>query len=143
MVIPDLNVLVYVYNASAPRHLLAVRWWEDQINGGASIGICWPVLQGFVRLLTGRQIVTDPYSPEEVFSLIDGWLAFPSVRLLGTTPQTYLNFRKLVQRYRISGSMTTDALIAALVLEHGAVLASNDTDFLRFREIRVLDPLST
>ena len=142
MFVPDLNILVYAYNASAPKHALAAKWWEDQINGGATIGICWPVLQGFVRLLSGRQIVAEPYSSEELFGFIDGWLAWPSVRLLGTSDQTYSHFRKLVREHGISGAMTTDALIAAFALEHGAVLISNDTDFLRFREIRVLDPLS-
>ena len=28
MIIPDVNLLVYSYNADAPFHLAAKRWWE-------------------------------------------------------------------------------------------------------------------
>jgi uncharacterized protein len=35
----------------------------------------------------------------------------------------------------------TDAALAALALEHGAVLCSTDRDFCRFRGLAVLDPL--
>lgn len=32
--------------------------------------------------------------------------------------------------------------LAALAMEHGVPVCSNDTDFARFRELRWIDPLS-
>jgi predicted nucleic acid-binding protein len=32
LIIPDVNLLVYAYNADAPFHLPAKRWWEG-VNG--------------------------------------------------------------------------------------------------------------
>lgn len=33
MIVPDLNLLLYAYNADAPEHHAARRWWEDLVNG--------------------------------------------------------------------------------------------------------------
>ncbi len=140
MILPDVNVLIYAYNASAPLHREAVKWWEGHVNDGSSIGVCWPVFQGFVRLLGGRHVVAEPYSAQELFGIADEWWARPSVRLLSATEHTYSYFRRLMETYDLSGSMATDALIAAFALEHRGTLATNDTDFLRFRELSVVNP---
>jgi len=42
---------------------------------------------------------------------------------------------------RITGPLVTDAALAALALEHGAVLCSIDRDFRRFRGLTLVDPL--
>lgn len=39
------------------------------------------------------------------------------------------------------GNLTTDAHLAALAVEANATLQTADTDFLRFRGVRWLDPL--
>jgi predicted nucleic acid-binding protein len=38
-------------------------------------------------------------------------------------------------------NLTTDAHIAALALEHGFVVATNDADFARFDGVRTTNPL--
>jgi uncharacterized protein len=142
LIFVDVNILVYAYNKSAPHHQQAAVWWEAQVNSAAPVGICWPVFQGFMRLLGGRHIVAEPYSAKELFKIAEDWWARPSVRLLGATSQTYARYRSLMENYALSGAMSTDALIAAFSLEHGATLFSNDTDFLRFRELRIKNPLA-
>jgi toxin-antitoxin system PIN domain toxin len=141
VILPDVNLLVYAFNRSAPLHKKAASWWEDQINGGQAIGVPWPVFAAFVRLMTGRLILEDPYTPREVFEIAAEWWARPNVRLLEPTAETYRRFRALMEAYELSGSATSDALIASFALEHRARLATNDTDFLRFRELRVVNPL--
>ena len=135
-----MNVLIYAYNASAPLHRAAAQWWEEQVNGGSSVGVCWPVFQGFIRLLGERHVVEQPYSSEELFAIADEWWARPSIRLLSATDHTYRHFRRLMEAHGLSGSMATDALIPAFALEHRGTLATNDTDFLRFRELSVVNP---
>ena len=140
MLIPDANLLIYAFNASAPLHLKARRWWEKEVNEGTALGIPWPVFQAFLRLLTSPSVVVRPYSSAEIFKLSDEWWSRPNIALLEPSRLTYSHFRRLVERYELAGSITTDALIAAFVIEHKARLASNDTDFLRFEEIKVLNP---
>lgn len=141
MILPDVNLLVYTFNASAPNHVKSARWWEDVVNSGTVAGVCWPVFQGFVRLLTNRQIVTEPYRAGELFTIAGAWWSRPNVRLLAPTSETYRIFRELMEVHDLSGAASTDALIAAHAIEHDAVLATNDTDFLRFPGLRVENPL--
>ncbi len=46
-----------------------------------------------------------------------------------------------METYALSGNAATDALIAAFALEHGGRLVTNDTDFFRFEDLTVENPL--
>ena len=48
---------------------------------------------------------------------------------------------KLVSDHGATGPLVTDAVLAALAMEQGALLASTDQDFRRFPELRWLNPL--
>lgn len=51
--------------------------------------------------------------------------------------------QKLLESDEIVGlPLVTDAVLAALAIEHGALLASTDQDFRRFPELRWQNPLS-
>jgi predicted nucleic acid-binding protein len=50
--------------------------------------------------------------------------------------------RRGTLRQRSGGNQVTDAQIAALAVEHGAVLHTADSDFLRFPGLRWLNPLT-
>jgi predicted nucleic acid-binding protein len=49
--------------------------------------------------------------------------------------------REQIAEARVSGPLLTDAALASLALEHGAVLCSTDRDFRRFRDLKLIDPL--
>lgn len=42
----------------------------------------------------------------------------------------------LITRYQLRGTMVSDAQLAALAIEHGLEVCSNDNDFARFSEVR-------
>jgi predicted nucleic acid-binding protein len=42
----------------------------------------------------------------------------------------------------ITGNLVPDAHLAALAIEHGVAVASTDTDFARFTEVRWVNPLA-
>lgn len=44
--------------------------------------------------------------------------------------------------HSVSGSRTTDVVLAALALEHNAQLASADHEFERFAELKWINPLA-
>ena len=48
---------------------------------------------------------------------------------------------QLVEDYQISGPPMSDAVLAALAIEHGATLASTDRGFRRFANLRWVNPL--
>ncbi len=42
---------------------------------------------------------------------------------------------------QVSGPLVPDAALAALAIEHGATLCSTDSDFRRFRGVKLVDPI--
>jgi len=56
--------------------------------------------------------------------------------------EIYQIFSELVVKYRLTGAVTTDTTIAASVIEHQGVLLTNDSDFLRFKEIKIENPFA-
>ena len=49
---------------------------------------------------------------------------------------------KLLETLGTAGNFVTDAQLAALAIEQGAVLQTADSDFLRFRGLRWLNPIA-
>jgi uncharacterized protein len=49
--------------------------------------------------------------------------------------------RELLADGQCYGPLVTDAVLAALAMEHGAELCTNDRDFSRFPNLRVVNPL--
>ncbi len=141
MIVPDLNLLVYTFNASAQQHDNAVTWWEGLLNSSSFVGIPWTVYLGFLRLMTGRHILVRPYSCEEVADIVSKWFSIHTVSLLRPSEKTRQILEKLIVEHQLSGGIVSDAVIAALAIEHDATIHSNDTDFARFNDLRTHNPL--
>ena len=39
MLIPDVNILIYAYDSTSPRHAEARRWWERTLAGDRPVGL--------------------------------------------------------------------------------------------------------
>lgn len=142
MILVDANLLLYAYNASAPEHALASAWLAERLSQPEPVGLCWPVLGAFLRLATHRAVYPSPYSIAEATAIVDAWLERPMVVVLEPGPRHWAIARRLLEGANARGPFAADALLAALALEHGATLATHDPDFLRYRELRTLDPLA-
>ncbi|HEX2644811.1 MAG TPA: type II toxin-antitoxin system VapC family toxin [Thermoanaerobaculia bacterium] len=141
MILPDINLLVYAYNSSAPGHLRAKSWWEECLSGDGTVGLPWAVLLGYLRLMTSRNVLVEPLSPAEAIGHIRSWLERPQTQFLLPGPRHLDLLDNLLRTAGISGSLTTDAHLAALAIEHQAELHSNDADFSRFPGLRWTNPL--
>lgn len=71
------------------------------------------------------------------------WWKQPNIELLSPSHATYKVFEELGRTTQVESALTTDVLIAAFAIERKAQLASNDTDFLRFAGVRLVNPLQT
>jgi uncharacterized protein len=142
MLVPDLNLLVYAFNADAPHHGAAAKWWEDALSGNERVGIPWFVLAGFIRLLSGKVVVKHPYPIKALFKITNEWFELPNVLLLEPTLRTYELMEKLMVEQSLPGSMVTDVFIAAKAMEHDATLCTNDAEFSRFPGLKQSNPLS-
>ena len=142
MKIIDLNILLYVVNSDAAGHARARAWWERLVDEDDEvIGLPWVVLLGFLRIATNARVFPRPLSPDEAAARIDTWLARDNVRLVREKDDHWATLRALLAASGTAGNLTTDAHLAALALTHDAVLVSSDTDFARFRGLRLENPL--
>lgn len=142
MILADANLLLYAYNSSAPEHAAAKAWLEEGLSRPEPFALSWATLGAFLRLATHRAIFPAPYSVAEATRIVDSWLARPMVVLLEPGPRYWSILRPLLETSGSRGPLVADALLAALAIENGAVLASHDQDFRRFPGLELLDPIS-
>ena len=142
MKLPDLNVLIYAVDSSAPLHGPAARWWNASLSGRETIALAWPVLLGFVRLTTNPRLMRTPMSAGEALDYVDRWLGHPVTAVIEPTPRHPRILRDLLGKAGTAANLVPDAHLAALAIEHGAELCSADRDFGRFPGLRWVDPLT-
>jgi uncharacterized protein len=140
VIIPDLNLLLYAYNPGAAAHVEAKAWWQNLLRSGTPVGIPWIVALGFIRLSTTRGVFATPATTPDALSRVDAWFGQPNVTILNPGAQHLLHLRAMLA-VTSGGSLTTDAHLAALAIEHRAELHTNDTDFSRFPSLQWRNPL--
>jgi hypothetical protein len=142
MIVPDANVLVYAYDRTSDLHRVARRWWESVLSGSEPIGIPWVVILAFVRLVTHPVLCENPMTIAQARQAVESWFRVDQVRLLAPGPATFDYFFDLLQQAGTGGNLSTDAMIAALAIEHGGSVYSTDRDFSRFPKVRWQNPLA-
>jgi uncharacterized protein len=141
MKIVDTNLLVYAYVPALPQHAAARRWLEQTLTEDESVGLAWASVLGFVRVVTSPRIFRVPLLVDRAVAVVDDWFQQQSVEIIQPTPRHWPTLREMLTKGQAGGSMTTDAHVAALAVEHGATVYTTDRDFLRFPGVRVVNPL--
>lgn len=141
MILPDINLLIYAYNAAAPLHEPARDWWTTCLNGREPVALPWIVSAGFIRLTTHPRVLEDPLEAREAVNYVEAWLDRPQVIVVEPGRRFQGCFFKYLNALGTGGNLTTDAYLAALAVDHQAELQSNDTDFHRFNGLRWRNPL--
>jgi toxin-antitoxin system PIN domain toxin len=130
-----------VIDADAPQQRAAARWLAKLLKSGETIGLPWVTVWAFIRISTNSRIWDNPRPSSEAFAIVGEWLAQPGVVPLHPGPLHAEILERLVSGCGAIGPLVTDAVLAALAMEHGALLASTDQDFRRFPDLRWLNPL--
>jgi len=141
VILPDVNLLLYAYHDHYPQHAAARDWWEGVLNGAEPVALPWAVILGFARILTNGKIFPEPTSMPQVADILRSWLKRPHVMIIEPTSGHIDLIEELVAAAGTAGSLVTDIHLAALAIEHGAELHSNDSDFSRFPGLRWKNPL--
>lgn len=138
----DANLLIYAVDKRAVQHARAAEWITEQLNGASRIGFPWQSLTAFMRIVTHARASAAPLAPEKAWRLVTDWLDAPVAWTPEPGPNYGVILGDLIDRYDVRGNLIPDAALAALAIEHGVALASSDTDFARFRELRWENPLA-
>lgn len=111
---------------------------EESLSATRPIGFAWSVALGYIA--THTRILQNPLAPDAACPDVESWLAQPQVFLIQPGKPSVLF--DLLRRLGTAGSLTTDAHLAALAIEHQAEICSTDADFARFPGLRWINPLA-
>lgn len=141
MILVDANLLLYAHVVDYAQHDTARRWLEERLRGTARVGLPWPSLLGFVRLVTNPRLFPRPESPSDAWAQVEGWLDAEPAWIPAPTERHREVFASLLPV--VTGpNLVPDAHLAAIALEHGLTVASADGDFARFPGLRWHNPLT-
>jgi toxin-antitoxin system PIN domain toxin len=137
----DANLLLYSVDRASPYHVATVAWLTEQFNGPRRVGLPWQSLVAFVRISTHPRASANPLSPQDALSFVEDWLAQDMAWIPIPGHGHARVFTEFVSGQHLSGNLVSDAHLAALAVEHGLTLYSNDSDFARFPGLSWANPL--
>lgn len=137
----DANILLYAVDEESPFHARARDWVEAALNGSRRVGLPWVSLVAFARIATHPRAMRDPLTAEEAWAMVTAWLDAPTAWIPAPGPGHRDILGRLVTDLDLRGNLVSDAVLAALCIEHGLEIVSADSDFARFREVTWVNPV--
>jgi hypothetical protein len=141
VIAPDANLLIYANDPVSPFHSASRSWLESILSGQEPVGIPVLSIYGFLRFVTNPRLGRNPVSFQKASDIVNTWLELPQVNILYPGDRHWDLLQQLAAQVRIGGNIISDATIAAIALEYGAVIHTNDRDFARFPGLRWHNPL--
>ena len=143
MIVLDANILLYATDPNTAQHRAAYAFLLKVLGGSETVGLPMQSLSAFLRVSTQKGILQHPFSMKEALQIVDEWLQLQHVRLLVPGDRYWTIFRRMLIEGQVDGRSVTDAEIAALTIEYGGDLHTNDRGFSRFPGLRTRNPLAT
>jgi toxin-antitoxin system PIN domain toxin len=142
VILVDANLLIYAHVDTLPQHAAARTWLDDQLNGSTQVGLPWPSLLAFLRLVTNPRVFRPAEPAASAWRQVHEWLACETAWTPTPTARHADILGALVTRTSLNSGMVADAHLAALAIEHGLTLCSADADFARFHDLRWQNPVA-
>lgn len=142
MILIDANLLIYARVNSFPQHAQVLRWLDGQLSGKNLVGIPWPSVLAFLRIVTNPRVFKRPDPVADAWRQVRAWLDVDIVWMPQPTERHRDVLESLLMPARVQANLVPDAHLAALAIEHGLVLCSTDADFSRFPGLRWNNPLN-
>jgi uncharacterized protein len=141
MILVDANLLIYAHHQASEFHSRARAWFEDALQGREDIAIAWMSVLAFLRITTNRHIFAHPFSMAEAEKIVAEWMGHPAISMVSTGDRHWEILSRMLLVGQAGSELVSDAHLAALAIEHGAVVCTTDRDFARFPGLRWQNPL--
>jgi toxin-antitoxin system PIN domain toxin len=142
VILVDANILVYAHVSSFRQHRDARDWLDRQLGGYANVGLPWPSLLAFLRLVTNPRIFERPEPIGDAWRQVCTWLACESAWIPQPAERHLDIMSALLALPGIQGNLVPDTHLAAVAIEHGLTLCSTDGDFARFPGLNWVNPIA-
>lgn len=136
----DVNVLIYAFDTSSPRHDHARALLLDLAAGPDPLLLFPTVMTGFLRVATDPLILLQPAEPDQALAFLSALLDTPAVRIAAVEADAWDVLRSLIEKHGLRGADTTDGLLAACAITAGVRWYSYDRGFTRFRDLAWVHP---
>jgi uncharacterized protein len=141
MLLIDTNLLVYAYVREMPEHGRALVWLDEQFRRNIRIGMPWHSLLGFVRVVSNPRGFPRATSVSQAWDQVRRWLGAENSWVPLPAERHGEILDDIFAKVRVNSRFVMDAHLAALAIEHGLTLCSNDRDFARVPNLRWINPL--
>jgi toxin-antitoxin system PIN domain toxin len=138
----DANILIYASNQGDPVHPQAIQLVERLAAGPDLLYLFWPVVLGYLRIVTHPAILPKPLSSREAAANAEALLTRSHVRTAGEADGFWELFRG-TSRDQARGNDVPDAHVVTLMRQHGVRrIYSRDIGLRRYADIEVVDPFA-
>jgi uncharacterized protein len=141
VILIDANLLLYATNSTYPQHRRARDWLDERLIGPVRVGLPWASLLAFLRLATNGRMFDRPLPMDDAWRQVETWLSADVAWTPLPTERHSEILASLLAEPGVNANLVNDADLAALAIEHGLELCSNDGDFARFPGLRWSNPL--
>lgn len=140
----DTNILLYAVNKDSPFHLRAKSFIGSCAENDKIWYISWVVIHAFIRISTHPKIMSIHLTSDESTSIIDQILNLPNIQTIGDNePGFWEIYKEEIETAHVRGNQIPDTIIVSIMKAYGIrTIYTKDRGFLRFRGIKVIDPIS-
>jgi toxin-antitoxin system PIN domain toxin len=142
MILVDANLLLYAYHPQSDQHEASRAWLESILSGPELVRFAWLTIWAFLRISTNPRAFERPLTTSEAEAAAAAWLSQPQVGILEPGDRHWDILQGLMRKGQTAGPLIMDAVLAAIALEHGAILHTTDLDFSRFHGLKWTNPLA-
>ena len=142
MKLVDANLFLFAWNPSAPESSRAAAWLEAAFWADEPVATSWTTVLAFLRLSTSK-IFPKPLTAREATAIVDSWFTEGGLQIVDPTERHWTLVRDFIERTGARGNLVSDVHLAALAVEHGATLCTDDQDFRKFLGVKLELPLRT
>ena len=145
MILFDTNILVHAHMAGSPFHAIARRLRDEAAEGRLEACLTPQVLCEFFAVCTDPRMVHPALTPRQANEEIGRYWNDSAFRKILPQDTTVPRLVGLLARKAVARQAVFDAFLVATMLDHGVrtIYTQNTKDFVRFQELRVVNPLAT
>ena len=138
----DVNIFIYASDSDSKYQQQAATFLEERRNDSELLCLSWLTLMAYQRITTHPAAFSIPLTPQKAWSNIEDLLALPQVRIIGEADDFAHHYLQVTSEFPVRGGLVSDAHLAAILHQHGVkTIYSADSDFRKFRFLKVINPL--
>lgn len=136
----DVNVLINAYRPDAKDHIVVAKYVNGLIVGAEPFAIASVSLSALLRIATHPKIFIPPSPIDDVLKFIDQLKALSHCLIVEPGNRHWDLFVDLCRKGQAQGNLISDAYLAAMAIEIGAELVTDDRGFARWPGLRWRHP---